>query len=159
MVAAVAFQGLGSTLRTISGPPILFGDKGQNLCFGLPADVLQFTSDRSAHLNTHMSSKSGAPKLKRQRTEEAIPRQRQQTLKRSEYWFDDGNIILQVENTLFRVHRGMLAHHSEVLKDMFEIPQPENPNELQVEGCPVVPLYDSLEDVEIIISIFYGKFK
>jgi len=106
-----------------------------------------------------MSSESGAPKLKRQRTEEAIPERQQQILKHSEYWFDDGNVILQVENTQFRVHRGMLAHHSAVFKDMFGIPQPENPNEPQVEGCQVVPLYDLLQDVEIMISILYGKPK
>jgi len=125
-------------------------------------DFLYFAllrSDGSAHLNTHMSSKSEAPSLKRQRTEEPIPEQQQQTLKHSEYWFNDGNVILQVENTQFRVHRGMLAYHSVIFKDMFEIPQPENHNEPQVEGCQVVPLYDSLEDVEIMISIFYGKAK
>ena len=53
----------------------------------------------------------------------------------------------------------MLAHHSAVFKDMFGIPQPETADAPLVEGCQVVPLYDSLMDVEIIISIFYGKLK
>ncbi|KAL0952850.1 hypothetical protein HGRIS_007075 [Hohenbuehelia grisea] len=34
---------------------------------------------------------------------------------------EDGNITLQVENTLFRVHRYFLVKHSSVFKDMFEV--------------------------------------
>lgn len=40
-------------------------------------------------------------------------------------WLDDGNIILHVENTQFRVHRSVLAMNSMVFQDMFGIPQPQ----------------------------------
>lgn len=48
-------------------------------------------------------------------------------------WFEDGNIILMPESGLkyeseaqvaFKVHRGMLARHSEIFHSMFDIPQP-----------------------------------
>jgi BTB/POZ domain len=34
-------------------------------------------------------------------------------------WFPDGNVVLQVESTLFRVHRSILSMHSEVFHGMF----------------------------------------
>jgi len=109
-----------------------------------------------------MSSSLKIPGSKRRRTEKGFTsthQQQTQTLKRSKYWFNDGNVILQVENMQFRVHRGMLAHHSAVFKDTFGISQPEYMNKPLVEGCQVVPLDDSLESVKIMISIFYGKLK
>lgn len=48
-------------------------------------------------------------------------------------WFEDGNIILMPESgskhsseaqVAFKVHRGMLARHSEIFQSMFDIPQP-----------------------------------
>lgn len=39
-------------------------------------------------------------------------------------WLDDGNVVLVVENTGFRVHRGILSKHSDVFRDMFSVPQP-----------------------------------
>jgi len=35
-------------------------------------------------------------------------------------WFDDGNIILEVEKTLFKVHRSILPTHSPVFKKIFD---------------------------------------
>jgi len=106
-----------------------------------------------------MSSESAPPSPKRRRTEENITAEQQPTPTHSKYWFDDGNVVLQAENTQFRVHRSMLSRHSHVLKDMFEIPQPENTEGHIIEGCPVVHLYDSSQDVEIVISIFYDNLQ
>ncbi|KAF9529372.1 hypothetical protein CPB83DRAFT_852555 [Crepidotus variabilis] len=77
----------------------------------------------------------------------------------SKFWLEDGNIVLQVEQTLFRVHGSMLARHSEVFKDMFSIPQPSKPQGAMVENCPVIHLSDAAEDVEEILSIFYDNMK
>ncbi|KAG9007490.1 hypothetical protein FRB94_014345 [Tulasnella sp. JGI-2019a] len=43
----------------------------------------------------------------------------------SKYYFDDGNIILAFEqdNVMFRLYRGLLAHHSQVFYDMLSLPQ------------------------------------
>lgn len=78
----------------------------------------------------------------------------------NEYWFEDGNVILEAENVQFRVHRSMLSLHSTVFADMFRMPQPIQPDlETYIEGCPVVTLADSADDVSAIISIFYGNMK
>ncbi|KAF7964590.1 hypothetical protein HWV62_5375 [Athelia sp. TMB] len=70
---------------------------------------------------------------------------------RSEIWFEDGNVILQAENTQFKVHRGMLARNSSIFNDMFSVPQPPMPEEESVEGCVVIHLPDSAHDLEIVL--------
>lgn len=51
-----------------------------------------------------------------------------------EIWFEDGNIVLQTESTLFKVHQGVLARHSSIFFDMFSVPQPttDMPHEAQI---------------------------
>ncbi|KAF7297684.1 BTB domain-containing protein [Mycena kentingensis (nom. inval.)] len=95
-----------------------------------------------------------APHVERRREDEndaLIP------VKRSpEYWFDDGNIILQVESTQFRVMKSVLAMHSAVFADMFKIPTPVN--ETLVDGCPVVVLVgDTAQDWLYLFSEIFPK--
>jgi hypothetical protein len=60
-------------------------------------------------------------------------------------WFEDGTIIFQAENTLYRVYHGLLSAMSSVFKDMLSFPQPVDQPRMQ--GCPLVGLPDSAEDV------------
>ncbi|KAF7297677.1 BTB domain-containing protein [Mycena kentingensis (nom. inval.)] len=76
---------------------------------------------------------------KRPRSDDAAAGPDTTPIERSpEFWLDDGNIILQVESTQFRVMKSFLAMHSTVFRDMFSVPLP--PDEPLVEGCPVVVL-------------------
>lgn len=69
-------------------------------------------------------------------------------------WLEDGNVILVAENTGFRLYRGLLAKHSEVFRDMFQIPQPEAAAENTFEGCPVIHLADDgAEEVAAVLTI------
>jgi hypothetical protein len=94
------------------------------------------------------------PPTKRRRTSSA-----QETnpnpITRSDIWFEDGSVVLQVELKQFRVHRTMLARHSTVFKDMFGIPQPQG--EAAIEGCPIVHLSDTAEDVCHMLMALYDK--
>ncbi|KAF7370303.1 BTB domain-containing protein [Mycena sanguinolenta] len=72
---------------------------------------------------------------------------------RSELWYRDGNIVLQAENTQFRVHWGVLAQHSSVFRDMEELPQP--PDQPTIDGCPIVELSDGPKDVENLLKAMY----
>ncbi|KJA16272.1 hypothetical protein HYPSUDRAFT_117235, partial [Hypholoma sublateritium FD-334 SS-4] len=72
----------------------------------------------------------------------------------SRCWFDHGNVILQAERVQFRVHRSVLALHSEIMKDCFGCPQPEDGETM--DGCPVVHLPDSAEDIENMCVLLYG---
>lgn len=95
-----------------------------------------------------------SPVVKRQRTEadtgvsEAPP-------VRSTIWLEDGNVVLQVQNTQFRVHRSMLSLHSSVFRDMFQFPQPFG--EHDVDGCPVVHLTDDPDDFEQLLKVVYDR--
>ena len=66
---------------------------------------------------------------------------------------EDGSIILEVDETQFRVHKAMLSRESTVFKDMFELSPPAD--EPTVEGCHVVRLSDAAQDVEILLKAVY----
>ncbi|KXN83434.1 hypothetical protein AN958_01448 [Leucoagaricus sp. SymC.cos] len=70
---------------------------------------------------------------------------------RRDVWFDDGNLILQTDDALFRVYSGLLAARSSVFKDMLAFPAPPEGN-LSHDGCPVVRIYDSTEDVRYFLN-------
>lgn len=71
-------------------------------------------------------------------------------------WFEDGNIVLQVERTQFRLYQGLLAYSSEIFADMFAIPQPTTPGHT-VDGCAVVELADSARDWEHVLKALFQR--
>ncbi|KAJ7655987.1 hypothetical protein DFH06DRAFT_1045945 [Mycena polygramma] len=72
----------------------------------------------------------------------------------SDFWFEDGTVILRVENTLYRVYRGVLASRSTVFRDTFSIPQPAEGGEY-IEGCPVVQLHDKEKDFTTFLKALH----
>ena len=78
------------------------------------------------------------------------PSQVQISYERADLWFEDGNVVLVAEGAAFKVHRGVLSRNSEIFRDMFGVPQPEHGETF--EGCPVVHLTDSKEDVRYMLS-------
>jgi len=111
-----------------------------------------------------MSSTPTVRRSKRQRSDDSfsvnvIDAEPIPAVTRSEYWLDDGNIVLQAENVQFRVHRSVLARHSNIFKDMFGMPQPLQPEGPMVDGFPVVYLSDAADDVKTMLGIFYDNYK
>ncbi|KAJ7125101.1 hypothetical protein C8R44DRAFT_131664 [Mycena epipterygia] len=92
-------------------------------------------------------SSGSSPPAKRQRTED-VP------ITRSDIWHSDGSVILQAEDTQFRVHWGVLALHSSFFRDMQGLPQP--PEQPSVDGCPVVELQDTAVDVQHLLKALYS---
>ncbi|KAJ7476238.1 hypothetical protein FB451DRAFT_1033783 [Mycena latifolia] len=90
---------------------------------------------------------SSSPPAKRQRLEDV-------KITRSEIWRPDGSVVLQAENTQFRVHWSVLSLHSSVFRDMQGLPQPRD--QPSVEGCPVIELSDRVEDVECVLEALYN---
>ncbi|ESK90076.1 hypothetical protein Moror_7854 [Moniliophthora roreri MCA 2997] len=70
------------------------------------------------------------------------------------FWFYDGSIILHVEDTLFRVHKTVLSTHCEMFETLFSLPQSES-REGTLEGCTVVQLQDSAEDMTDLLNALY----
>lgn len=98
--------------------------------------------------STTMSSDSSPP-VKRQRTEN------QQITRSESFWLSDGSIVLQADETQFRVHWGLLASmHSPFFRDLQALPQP--PTQPNIEGCPVVELQDdAVADVGYLLKALY----
>lgn len=88
---------------------------------------------------------------------------------RSSIWFADGNIVLVARRTAFRVHRGQLARHSDVFRDLFMVPQPPPrgeglhrrageeswDGEGTIDGCAAVELHDAPADVTCLLKALY----
>ncbi|KAJ7649969.1 hypothetical protein FB45DRAFT_886455 [Roridomyces roridus] len=89
------------------------------------------------------------PPAKRQRPDD-------QEIVRSEVWYDDGSVVLQASATQFRVHWSVLSSHSSFFRDMQGLSQPQD--EPKVEGCPIVELPDSAQDVETVLKALYNPF-
>lgn len=107
-------------------------------------------------LATMSESNTPPPQRKRQRRSSNGDSDR---ITRSQYWFEDGNVVLQAENTLFRVHQSILSCHSQIFKDTFAMPQAPSDENERIEGCPVIPLSDTAEDLGNIISLLYDLEK
>lgn len=75
-------------------------------------------------------------------------------------YFEDGNLILATHDTptLFKVHRGVLARHSEVFQDMFAFPPAQYEAEV-LDGCQVVVMHDlPLELGHLIKALYDGPY-
>lgn len=78
-------------------------------------------------------------------------------LARSDIWFSDGNIVLVAGSAAFKVHRGQLERQSEVFRDLFSLPQPEDQNQTLVDGCPAIDLYDCPSDIyHLLVALYDG---
>ncbi|KAL1692009.1 hypothetical protein GGG16DRAFT_52374 [Schizophyllum commune] len=75
----------------------------------------------------------------------------EQPIVRSPIWFTDGNIVLQAQSVQFKFYQNLLAEYALFFKDAFEIPQPAHGADV-VEGCLVVKLPESAEDVEYMLN-------
>ncbi|KAF7365516.1 BTB domain-containing protein [Mycena venus] len=104
-----------------------------------------------------MSEQPSPQKRPRTDADDAVSAPDPKTYKQSKIWMNYGDIILQVNDTLFRVNRDVLAKNSLTFRGMFDLPQPSN--ETQIKGCPIVLLTgDSPKDVELLLGAFYDPF-
>jgi hypothetical protein len=77
------------------------------------------------------------------------------TPERGDPWLDDGNIVLQAGSEQFRVLRSILSASSSIFSDMFSIPQPVD--EKLVDGCPVVHVSDTAEDLHHVLKALFDR--
>ncbi|KAF8208572.1 hypothetical protein K438DRAFT_1961174 [Mycena galopus ATCC 62051] len=101
---------------------------------------------------------AAATPTKRRRTDSIQSVVEVPIVRSTEYWFDDGNIVLQAESTQFRVAKSVLSRHSSVFRDMFTLPLPAD--EPTVENCPKctrIDLLSSKRPVCLSSQLSYGR--
>ncbi|KDR79549.1 hypothetical protein GALMADRAFT_243642 [Galerina marginata CBS 339.88] len=91
------------------------------------------------------------PLTKRKRSDESTL----ELSKSPNFWFKDGNIVIQAQNTQYRVHQSILARHSKVFCDMFDLSQPVG--ESLVEGCAIIHVSDAPKDWQNLFGILYDN--
>ncbi len=72
-----------------------------------------------------------------------------------ELWFSDSGLVVQAEQSLFRVSGAVLAARSPVFKDMLSFTQP--PDAETFAGCPLVRLSDSAADVTCFFRAIFDS--
>lgn len=72
------------------------------------------------------------------------------------HFYDTGDVLLEVDGVLFRVHRERLCRESEVFKDMFELP---NIGSLRLDETPhdidPVVLHDDADAFALLLDLIY----
>ncbi|KAF7353304.1 BTB domain-containing protein [Mycena sanguinolenta] len=88
---------------------------------------------------------------KRRRTKNASKAPRM--TRSDELWHSDGNVVLQAEQTQWKVEWKVLALYSSYFRDMQAQPHPPKPSD--IDGCPVIELSDDAQDVEDVLKALY----
>ncbi|KZV92453.1 hypothetical protein EXIGLDRAFT_790330 [Exidia glandulosa HHB12029] len=71
-----------------------------------------------------------------------------------EFWFEDGNLVLQAQHTQYKVHRSLMSNRSDFFRDMLTLPD-------ATEGTEAAPLF--LPDVgekhfTILMKFLYSQW-
>jgi len=75
-----------------------------------------------------------------------------------EFYFEDGNIILLVENHLYNLHRGVLARYSAAFHGMLEMPKGESSSQEGMrDDQPVILPSTKTKDFEALMWVLYPK--
>lgn len=72
-----------------------------------------------------------------------------------ELWYTDGSLIIQAEQSLFRVSGAVLAAQSTFFRDMSSVPQPDVVP--LIEGCPLVYIHDSATDARHFLKAIFDS--
>ncbi|CAE6421345.1 unnamed protein product [Rhizoctonia solani] len=79
-------------------------------------------------------------------------------LRSTDYYFARGDLVLQVGNVLFKIHRDILSTHSSFFCDMFRMASSDG-HEGSSDNCPLKLTQDlsSVESFTILCSMLYPK--
>ncbi|KAH7101758.1 hypothetical protein BKA62DRAFT_164997 [Auriculariales sp. MPI-PUGE-AT-0066] len=72
----------------------------------------------------------------------------------SDLWYEDGTLVLQANESMFKVHRSILTRHSEFFSDMLQIAQ--SAGDEGTDARPLVVPYVDGETMAELLHIIYG---
>ena len=73
----------------------------------------------------------------------------------SDLWYNDGNVVLQAESSLFRVSLGVLAARSPIFDDIQKLPRSQDQE--MYDDCPLIVLPDKAEDLGNFLRAVYNS--
>ncbi|KAG8817801.1 hypothetical protein FRC18_000343 [Serendipita sp. 400] len=71
-------------------------------------------------------------------------------------YFEDGTLVMQVENAIFKVHRSLLAQYSTVIQNMLSVPSGQPPQD-STDEKPLVMSGDSVAGWELLLGLQYNS--
>ncbi len=77
--------------------------------------------------------------------------------KHPKLWFDDGNLVIAAQDTGLRLHKGVLAAKSSVMKTLFSLSQPTDAE--KYEDLDVVRFEDDAAELEQFFNFLYNFSK
>ncbi|OJT07013.1 hypothetical protein TRAPUB_2143 [Trametes pubescens] len=73
----------------------------------------------------------------------------------SEFWFEDGTIVLVSQNVGFRVYKQELVERSPLFSDLLSIPQPDPAGSEETNDCPIVALTDPPDQLRHLFRVLF----
>ena len=77
----------------------------------------------------------------------------QTTIRHDTFYFEDGNVEIMCEHTVFRVHSTIISFSSSKLRDILSSSTILNAS--MPEGCPRISFTDSAEDFGVLLKMIY----
>ncbi|PCH41086.1 hypothetical protein WOLCODRAFT_99816 [Wolfiporia cocos MD-104 SS10] len=72
-----------------------------------------------------------------------------------EFYFEDGNVVILVEDTLYKLYRSLLEKYSTVFHEMWAMPPPPESTEGTTDDDPIVLHGISVADFNIFLQLLY----
>ena len=76
-------------------------------------------------------------------------------VQQQDLYFDDGNVVIEAQGTVFRVYRGLLSRHSPVFASMLALPPEAESSMDTYDGCAMVHCSDSTHNMEAFLKALY----
>lgn len=73
----------------------------------------------------------------------------------SDLWFEDGGLIIQADQSLFKIFKGMLAARSSVFKSSFDDASATTKSYL--DGCDLLRVPDSASDMTYFLKAIFDS--
>lgn len=64
-------------------------------------------------------------------------------------WFNDGSVVLQADNVLFKAYKGLLEKDSAIFHSMFSLKQSDNAE--KINDVPLIHVSESPDDLHLLL--------
>lgn len=78
------------------------------------------------------------------------------TTRHTGLWFEDGNIVIQAQHTVYKVHKSLLCRESPLFADTLSLPQSavQVPDEVY-DACPLLRVQEPAEGITVLLQALF----